>query len=71
MKVMEQWRYNILTSDKAQEFREKEKARCKAAYYAKKGKGKQSTPSAALGAPDPDDTLQDKEKKSKEQSRIR
>ena len=43
---------------------------CRAAYHAKKGKGKQSTPSAAVGAPDPDDTPQDKEEKSKEQSRL-
>ena len=71
MKCTEQWRYNILTSNKAQEYREKENARCRAAYYAKKGKGKQSTPSAAIGAPDLDDTLQDKEEKSKEQSRLR
>ena len=71
MKCMEQWRYNILTSNKAKEFREKEKAQCRAAYHAKKRKGKQSTPSAAIGAPDPDDTPQDKEEKSKEQSRLR
>ena len=70
MKCTEQWRYNILTSNKAEEFREKEKGRCRAAYHAKKGEGKQSTPSAAVRAPDPDDTLQDKEEKSKEQSRL-
>ena len=28
MKCMEQWRYNILTSNKAEEYREKEKAWC-------------------------------------------
>ena len=48
-KCTEQWRYNILTSNKAAEFREKERARCKAAYHARKEKKAEA--SAAVGPP--------------------
>ena len=74
MKCSEMWRYNVLTSDRAEEYREKEKARCKAAYHAKKagkGRGKQSAASGVVGAPVILDTTDDKEEKAKEQSRLR
>ena len=48
-KCTEQWRYNILTSNKAAEFGEKERARCKAAYHARKEKKAEA--SAAVGTP--------------------
>ena len=47
-KCTEQWRYNILVSNKAAEYWAKENARCKAAYYARKEK---KAASAAVGAP--------------------
>ena len=48
-KCTEQWWYNILTSNKAAEFREKERVRCKAAYHARKEKKVEA--SAAVGTP--------------------
>ena len=48
-KCTEQWWYNILTSNKAAEFREKERARYKAAYHARKEKKAEA--SAAVGTP--------------------
>ena len=73
-KCIEQWWYNILTSNKAAEFREKERVRCKAAYHSRKEKKVEA--SAAVGTPPhaklPDDDVQeDKREKSKELSRLR
>ena len=72
-KCTEQWQYNILTSNKAAEFREKERVRCKAAYHARKEKKAEA--SAVVGTPPhaelPDDDVQeDKREKSKELSRL-
>ena len=70
-KCSEQWRYNILVSDKAAEYRAKENARCKAAYYARKEK---KAASAAAGAPpktSEECVAEDTTDKAKEQSRLR
>ena len=74
MKAAEQWRYNILTSNKAEDYREREKAHVRE-YNARKHEQKQ--PSAAAGAPPKTATssasVDNKEKteKLKEQSRLR
>ena len=75
-KATEQWRYNMLTSNQADEFREHEKLRVKE-YQARKRQQKKP-PAAAAGAPSAPEyiqespvTVEEKTEKSKAQSRLR
>ena len=74
MKAAEQWHYNILTSNKAKDYHQYEKAHV-SEYNARKHEQKQ--PSAAAGAPPKAatspasvDKNQEKTEKLKEQSRL-
>ena len=74
MKATEQWCYNILTSNKAEDYCQREKA-CVSEYNARRCEQKQ--PSAAAGAhpktatsPASVDKNQEKTEKLKEQSRL-